>query len=86
MGVDHGARHEQGYIDHLKSSGFAVAVIDGVGVDNKTVARTREAMKGGAEIIVQGVPLQHLGRADRRSGRREDEGLQALNHSAGRTG
>jgi predicted RecB family nuclease len=49
-----GARHEQGYVDHLKSSGLAVTVIDGVGVNNETVARTREAMTDGAEIIVQG--------------------------------
>jgi len=61
-----GARHEQGYIDHLKSSGFAVTVIDGVGVDNETVAQTREAMNGGAEIIVQGAFRSNIwvGRTD----------------------
>ena len=61
-----GARHEQGYIDHLKSSGFAVTVVDGVGVDNETVAQTREAMNGGAEIIVQGAFRSNIwvGRTD----------------------
>src|SRR6516164_844723 len=49
-----GARHEQGYVDHLKSSGFAVTVIDGVGVDNEAVTRTRKAMRDGADIIVHG--------------------------------
>jgi uncharacterized protein len=49
-----GARHEQGYVDHLKSSGFAVTVIDGVGADKEAVTQTREAMRGGAEVIVQG--------------------------------
>jgi uncharacterized protein len=49
-----GARHEQGYIDHLRWNGFTVTVIDGVGVDIEAVAQTREAMETGAEIIVQG--------------------------------
>ena len=49
-----GARHEQGYVDHLNSSGLTVTVIDGVGVDNETVTQTRQAMEDGAEIIVQG--------------------------------
>jgi uncharacterized protein len=61
-----GARHEQGYVDHLKSSGLAVTVVDGVGVDNETVARTREAMRDGAEIIVQGAFRSNIwvGRTD----------------------
>jgi predicted RecB family nuclease len=51
---ERGARHEREYVDHLKASGFSVVTIDGVGVDDGAVARTREAMQGGAEIIVQG--------------------------------
>ncbi len=51
---ERGRRHEEGYIDHLKSSGLAVAVIEGVGVHKETLARTREAMEAGAEVIVQG--------------------------------
>jgi uncharacterized protein len=49
-----GARHEQGYVDHLRSSGLAVTVIDGVGANKEAVDQTREAMSAGAEIIVQG--------------------------------
>ena len=51
---ERGRRHEEGFIKHLKASGFAVTVIDGVGVHEGTLARTREAMAAGAEIIVQG--------------------------------
>lgn len=51
---ERGARHEQGYVDHLKAQGFAITLIDGVGVDSDAVARTRDAMSAGAEIIVQG--------------------------------
>jgi uncharacterized protein len=52
--LERGARHERGYVDHLKSSGFDVTVIDGGSLDNEAVGRTRKAMREGAEIIVQG--------------------------------
>jgi hypothetical protein len=32
--AERGALHEQGFIEHIKSGGFAVTAIDGVGVDN----------------------------------------------------
>ena len=51
---ERGARHEQGFVDHLRSNGFAVTVIDGIGVDNDTAARTKAAMVAGDQIIVQG--------------------------------
>jgi uncharacterized protein len=51
---ERGARHEYEYLAHLTASGFPVIAIDGVGVDDEAVARTREAMEGGAEIIAQG--------------------------------
>jgi hypothetical protein len=51
---ERGARHEQGFVDHLKANGFAVTVIEGVGIDTDAVARTRAAMADGAQIIVQG--------------------------------
>ena len=51
---ERGARHEQGFVGHLRSQGFEVTAIEGVGVDNDAVARTRDAMIGGREIIVQG--------------------------------
>jgi predicted RecB family nuclease len=51
---ERGARHEQGFVDHLKSEGFQVTVIEGVGVDDAAEARTRDAMARGDQIIVQG--------------------------------
>src|SRR5262249_8168328 len=52
--AERGALHERGYVDHLEGSGFSVAAIGGVGVDSSAVALTLEAMKAGAQIIVQG--------------------------------
>lgn len=51
---ERGARHEQGYVEHLRAEGLDVTVIDGVGIDDEAVTRTREAMVRGAPIIVQG--------------------------------
>jgi uncharacterized protein len=51
---ERGARHEARYIDHLKASGLDVTLIEGVGVDEESAARTREAMAKGAKVIVQG--------------------------------
>jgi predicted RecB family nuclease len=51
---ERGAKHEQGYIDHLRNGGYAVAVIDGVGVEAALVDKTITAMKAGWQIIVQG--------------------------------
>jgi predicted RecB family nuclease len=51
---ERGARHEQGFVDHLAAQGLAVTVIDGIGIDTDTVAQTRTAMTAGAPIIVQG--------------------------------
>jgi predicted RecB family nuclease len=51
---ERGSRHEQGYIEHLKVSGLSIVEIGGVGVDDNTIGRTREAMTAGAEVIVQG--------------------------------
>jgi predicted RecB family nuclease len=62
--AERGALHEQRFIDHIKSGGLAVTVIDGVGVDRMSVAATGDAMGRGDPIIVQGA-LQ----ADRWTGR-----------------
>ena len=51
---ERGARHEREYVDYLRANGFSVVEIVGVGVDDEAIARTREAMQSGAEIIVQG--------------------------------
>ena len=63
---ERGARHEQGYVDHLKSQGRSVTVIEGKGVDEEAVSRTRRAMQAGADIIVQGAfqSGSWVGRAD----------------------
>jgi predicted RecB family nuclease len=52
--AERGALHEQDYVDHLKANGLSVTAIDGVGVDSSVVTQTLEAMKVGAQVIVQG--------------------------------
>jgi predicted RecB family nuclease len=51
--AERGALHEQGFIDHLKAGGLTATVIDGVGVDAKSIAATNDAMARGNAIIVQ---------------------------------
>jgi uncharacterized protein len=51
---ERGAEHEQDYVDHLRNSGYAVAVIDGVGIEPSFVEKTTAAMKNGWQVIVQG--------------------------------
>lgn len=52
--AERGAAHEQAFIDHLKTLGMAVTVIDGVGLDPKSISATLEAMTRGDAVIVQG--------------------------------
>ncbi|HZZ63353.1 MAG TPA: TM0106 family RecB-like putative nuclease [Roseiarcus sp.] len=52
--LERGLRHEREYVESLNSDGLPVTVIEGVGVDDETTARTRAAMQAGAKIIVQG--------------------------------
>ncbi|MBR1146136.1 TM0106 family RecB-like putative nuclease [Bradyrhizobium sp. AUGA SZCCT0431] len=52
--AERGELHEQGFIEHLKSGGSAITVVEGIGVDAKSVAATIEAMGRGDAIIVQG--------------------------------
>lgn len=40
---ERGTRHEQGFVEHLRSQGLSVTIIDGVGVDDESVERTRSA-------------------------------------------
>ncbi|MCK1417622.1 TM0106 family RecB-like putative nuclease [Bradyrhizobium sp. CW4] len=51
--VERGKIHEQGFVDHLAKQGGSVAVIAGVGIDDASVAQTREAMARGDAVIVQ---------------------------------
>src|SRR5262249_19472242 len=52
--AERGALHERGYVEHLKANGLSITAVDGLGVDSSAVAQTLEAMKAGAQIIVQG--------------------------------
>lgn len=50
---ERGHRHEQAYLDHLKDTGHAITVINGVDIDDGAVQATQDAMHEGHEIIVQ---------------------------------
>lgn len=50
---ERGARHEAEYVEHLRGLGLQVTVIEGRGVDDGAVDQTLQAMRAGAEIIVQ---------------------------------
>ncbi|MDW4499150.1 TM0106 family RecB-like putative nuclease [Sulfitobacter sp. D35] len=63
---ERGRRHEEGFVEHLKSEGLDVVTIDGVDITPDAVAQTREAMAQGVNVIIQGA-LKHgrwAGRAD----------------------
>ena len=62
--AERGARHEQGFVDHLKASGHEATMIAGIGIDDDAVSQTHAAMKAGTPIIIQGAL-----RADRWNGR-----------------
>ncbi|MBR1329877.1 TM0106 family RecB-like putative nuclease [Bradyrhizobium ottawaense] len=51
--VERGKTHEQGFVDHLAKQGGSVAIIAGVGIDDTSVAQTRQAMARGDAVIVQ---------------------------------
>ncbi|NKJ07907.1 TM0106 family RecB-like putative nuclease [Rhizobium sp. SG741] len=63
---ERGFRHEQEFVDHLKSTGLSCQSIEGVDISDANVAATVEAMKAGIDVIIQGA-LRHgywAGRAD----------------------
>jgi len=47
--------HEKNFVDHLRAKGFNVVRIEGDDITDKTVEQTKQLMKSGADIIVQGV-------------------------------
>jgi predicted RecB family nuclease len=63
---ERGLRHEQGYVDHLRASGFKVETIAGMEFNQDAVAATAKAMRLGREVIVQAAFLVDNwgGRAD----------------------
>src|SRR5580704_1682602 len=64
--VERGLAHERQYVETLKQSGVSVAEIAGGGINATQVDQTSEAMRSGADVIVQGALLQGAwsGRAD----------------------
>ncbi len=64
--LSRGLAHERAYVEHLRAGGREIVEIAGAGVDRARAERTREAMRSGAEVIVQAAFLQSPwgGRAD----------------------
>jgi len=56
--VARGRAHEQQYVEHLQGQGIGVVAIEGGGVTSTQAERTLEAMRTGADVIVQGALLQ----------------------------
>src|SRR5262245_2749089 len=50
---ERGLAHERSYVEHLERCGFAVARIEGVGIEAKQLKDTADAMRAGVPIIVQ---------------------------------
>ena len=51
---ERGAIHEKAFLDHLKSEGYQVFEVEGIGTDQALVDKTITAMSAGAQIIFQG--------------------------------
>lgn len=63
---ERGFRHEQDYIEYLKSQCHEISFIEGEGINDQTVDATLNAMREGKDIIVQAALRQGCwtGRAD----------------------
>ncbi len=63
---ERGFRHEQDFINYLKSQGHEICFIEGEGINDKTVQATLNAMREGKDIIFQAALRQGCwtGRAD----------------------
>ncbi|MBU1852336.1 MAG: TM0106 family RecB-like putative nuclease [Candidatus Omnitrophica bacterium] len=63
---ERGSIHEEDYIRHLKDQGFDALKIEGFDITEEAVEQTKQAMKSGAKIIVQGALSEGRwrGRAD----------------------
>src|SRR4029077_8532491 len=63
---ERGLAHEQKYVEHLHEAGFEVVRIDGSDSDGTQIGDTIDAMRAGAQIIVQGTLIdgRWTGRAD----------------------
>jgi predicted RecB family nuclease len=64
--LERGLAHERQYVGHLKQLGIKVVEIQGGGVNSTQAQQTLEAMRSGADVIVQGALVRDAwsGRAD----------------------
>jgi predicted RecB family nuclease len=64
--VERGLVHERQYVEHLKQLGINVVEIQGGGINSTQAQQTLEALRSGADVVVQGALLQGVwsGRAD----------------------
>jgi predicted RecB family nuclease len=64
--AERGEIHEQGFVEHLAKKGATVTIIPGIGIEDESVARTRDAMARGDAVIVQAALRDGVwsGRAD----------------------
>src|SRR5271170_6624599 len=64
--VERGLAHERQYVERLKQTGVSVVEIAGGGINPAQVDQTLEAMRAGADVIVQGAFLHDAwsGRTD----------------------
>jgi uncharacterized protein len=52
---ERGARHEKAFVDYLVAAGYHVKIINGVSDDRSARVQTIDAMRLGADIVIQGV-------------------------------
>src|SRR5882757_1781004 len=52
--VERGIAHEKQYVETLRQSGLSVVEIAGGGINSTQAQQTLEAMRSGADVIVQG--------------------------------
>ena len=56
------------YLDHLEGAGYEIVRIEGAGLEERQAEETVAAMRSGAAIISQGVPVgRTVGRAGQTS-------------------
>jgi len=63
---ERGAAHERAYVEHLRESGRRIVEIEGVGITPALAEQTLDAIRAGADVIVQAAFLDGIwsGRAD----------------------
>jgi uncharacterized protein len=51
---ERGTIHEKNYVAHLEDAGFEITKFDGIDITDDAASQTIDAMKSGAQIIIQG--------------------------------